>query len=85
MLTVGRAARRVGRESCWIVSVSWVSPIVTAALSSEAELRKQRRSIKLSNCVDVIAATSVCYRKLDRFQFASAIECNNHPKPTLQS
>jgi hypothetical protein len=48
MLTVGRAAGRAGRESqeCWIVSVSWVSPIVTAALSSEAELRKQRRSIK---------------------------------------
>jgi hypothetical protein len=57
-------------------------PIVTAALSSEAELRKERRSIKLSSCVDVMAARSLCYVNSIRFQFASAIECNNHPKPT---
>jgi hypothetical protein len=34
-------------------------PIVTAALSSKAELRKERRSMKLSSCVDVIAAPSL--------------------------
>jgi hypothetical protein len=81
MLTVGRAAGRAGRESheCWIVSVSWVSPIVTAALSSEAELRKQRRSIKLSSYVDVIAATSVCYRKLDSFPIC---KCNRVQQPS---
>jgi hypothetical protein len=46
MLTVGRAAGQAGRESheCWIVSVSSVSPIVTAALSSEEQLNKERRN-----------------------------------------
>jgi hypothetical protein len=87
MLTVGRSAVRTGRESheCWIVSVSSVSPIVTVALSSEAELRQERRSTKLSSCVDAIAARSLCYVNSIRFQFASAIECNNHRNPTSQS
>src|SRR5205823_4598016 len=38
-----------------------------------------------SSCVDVIAATSLCYVNSIRFQFASAIECKNHAKLNPQS
>ena len=57
--------------------------IVTPGFSSGADLRKERRPMKLSSCVDVIAATSLCYVNSIRFLFASAIECNSQANPDL--
>jgi len=37
----------------------------------------------LSRYVDVIAATSVCYRKFDSFPIASKIDCKNRPAADL--
>jgi hypothetical protein len=62
MLTVGRSAGRAGRESqeCWIVSVSSVVPDNDRGFELRAELRQERRSMKLSSCIDVIAPRSLC-------------------------
>ena len=47
-------------------------------LSSEAQLNKERQS--LNSCVDVIAATSICYRKLDSFPIC---KCNRAQQPSV--
>ena len=86
MMTVGRAAGQAGRESyeCWTVSVSSASLHRDRGFELRGKAGERTSSINLSRCLDAIATTSLCYAKLDRFQFASAIERNSHSKPTSQ-